>query len=200
MTSHPEGMATESQAVGSGPIRIGGILLGLATFFALITVVPLGWALFVPLDVSAWALWVCLASAVALTCLLGTIGQPKGRRGAAAVIVGLVLAAVVLSVAGGCAALDAIMGDFSQTTTDARVVSPNGHLVATQVYADVGATGGTSSVDVRGRFVPGLLTWDYEVPIPDDAYPESLAWRDDRTVVVDGMEYPIPEIVVRLSW
>lgn len=192
-------MANDSQAVGTGPLRVNGILLGVASFFGLITVVPPLWGLFVPLDVSTGALWVCLAGAVALACLVGTRGQPDGRRRSAAMIVGLVLTALVLSVAGGCAAMDAILGDFSQTTTDARVVSPDGRLVATQVYVDSGATGGTSLVNVLGRFVPGLLTWDYGVPIADDAYPESLAWRDDRTIVVDGKEYPIPDIVVLLS-
>jgi len=198
--THDVGMTSDSQAVGSGPLRVGPIFIGVASFFGLVTIVPVGWVLFVPLEVSAVALWACLAGAVALACLVGTRGQPDGRRRIAALIVGLVLAAVVLSVAGGCAALDAIFGDFSETTTDARVVSPSGRLVATQVYVDQGATGGDSVVNVRGRFIPGLLTWTYDVPIPDDAYPESLAWRDDRTILVDGEEYPIPGIVVLLAW
>jgi len=192
-------MASESQAFGSGLIRVGPILVGLVFFLGMVTVVPLLWALFVPLDVSSWALWVCLAAVIAAAGIIGAQGQPSDRRGRAATTVGLISAALVLSVLGGCGALDAFMGGFTQTTTEARVSSPNGRLQAVQVYVNEGALGESTSVVVHGRFIPGLLSWRYEVPFPDFGSPESLSWSDDRTVVVDGKPYRIPEAIVVLA-
>lgn len=199
MTNHPDGMTNDAQAVGAGPIRIGPILLGLVFFLGTVTVVPFLWALVVPLDVSSWALWVCLAAAIAGACLIGASGQPSCRRARAATWVGLIVSVLVLSVSGGCAALDAFMGDFSQTTTEARVASPNGRLQAVQTNVNEGALGESTSVIVRGRFIPGLLSWRYEVPFPGYGSPESLSWSNDRTVVVDGKPYRIPEPIVVLA-
>lgn len=197
---HRGGMERETKASGSGPVRIGSILLGVAFFFASITIVPLAWMLVVPLSVAGWALWMFAAGAAALACLVGTVRQPQGVRRRAAATVGLVLTLIALPVLGGCAALNALISGFNQTTVEARVTSPNGRLTATQEYVDQGALGGDTVIRVTARCVPGLMSWSYDVPIPYDSSPESLMWRDEQTLIVDGRAYRIPGVIVLLGW
>jgi hypothetical protein len=181
------------------PRFVGPILLALGLFLGLVTVVPLLWSM-LPLKAGASLWWFYLALAAAGSIGVASRRASPGFRVSAAIAAGLAVAILLVAGVGAGRALDVMTQGFGVTTTDARAASPSGRLIATHEHFDDGALGASDSVVVSGRLLPGVVSWAYDVPIPDDAYPERLSWSGDRDLIVDGRTYSVPDIIERCSW
>ena len=190
---------TEWPDMEERPRFAGPVFVAIVLFIGLVTIIPLVWSL-LPLSASGALSRGYLGAAMLFSSAVASSMASGSMRRSAAIATLVVASLLVLSVVGGCRAFDRLTQGFSVTTIEARVPSPSGRLVVVDEHLDQGALGGSDSVTVRGRLLPGVVSWAYEVPIPDDSYPDHISWSGNDTLTVDGRTYPIPGYITATAW
>jgi hypothetical protein len=178
-----------------------GALFALGCLVAPITLiaVPLA-ALYVGLPVALTTVGKVVYVAASLGCSAwlisaASLAPDRRRRFVNAFMALLLFLSLPAFLFVGCSQL---LSHFEVVTETPLVASPNGRLVAVDRYVDSGALGGDSQLLITGRLIPGLLNWQYLIPL--DAEPGSVVWVDDATVIADGRRFSIPRVIAATAW
>jgi hypothetical protein len=151
-----------------------------------------------PVSLTSLAKVLFVLGALALCAFIGSSGDASGNRwwrfAKFLSVLLLILALPALALAG----CSQVLEHFGAITTADEIPSPNGRLVLVEQYVDSGALGGDTHLEVRGRLLPGLVNWDYYVPLNDE--PSDIGWADDITVSANGHHYRIPDIIAKTAW
>lgn len=175
------------------------MVLGVLCFFCLTFIVPVVWAVAVPVDTTMLARWLYLLTVAVVCSYVISLSDHSDSRRRTFIVAIMVLATAVVLFGGASFAVDKVLAGFDVQEVMDAVPSPSGRLTLVQEYSDSGALGlGSPTVSVRGPLIPGLLSWDYQLSMSDDQ--QSVRWINDGQVAVGGRVYQIPLPIVWVGW
>lgn len=108
-------------------------------------------------------------------------------------IICLLLSALMALPVGFFGLFAIVFADFGRETVVQSVESPDGKYYSEVIYADEGALGGSTIVNVyKSKSIFGLFFKIYKEVYFGDCDYMSIYWKDDHHIVVNSREYSIP--------
>ena len=134
-----------------------------------------------------------VATSMCICCCCCCYLTIKRGKPLALKIICLVLSALMALPVGFFGLIAIVFADFGRETVVQSVESPDGKYYLEVIYADEGALGSSTIVNVyKSKSIFGLFFKTYKEVYFGDCDDLSIYWKDNHHIVVNSREYSIP--------